>query len=236
MASVKLADLTTEIVTPTEGTGIFDILLEKMEKRIQEQYEAGRITGSDFATVYLGTVQSVLQSSIQFLLNKDKAAMDAAIAEATVEKQWGYDVTTDVNGDLVLGASTGQGLIDEQVTKAANEVDLVIGQVAKIYADVALVGQQQTSELAQTSDPTGGLLKAKQDLVAAQTLGFASDTKQKILKQLLEGYAVTLSIAGTATVPNATTEPAIDNLVFEILNDVGSTALLNTAGAFDVGL
>jgi hypothetical protein len=115
-------------------------------------------------------------------------------------------------------------------------VDLVIGQVAKIYADVALVGQQQTSELAQTSDPTGGLLKAKQDLVAAQTLGFASDTKQKILKQLLEGYAVTLSIAGTATVPNATTEPAIDNLVFEILNDVGSTALLNTAGAFDVGL
>jgi hypothetical protein len=99
MASVKLADLTTEIVTPTEGTGIFDILLEKMEKRIQEQYEAGRITGSDFATVYLGTVQSVLQSSIQFLLNKDKAAMDAAIAEATVEKQWGYDVTTDVNGD-----------------------------------------------------------------------------------------------------------------------------------------
>lgn len=226
MASVKLADLTTEIVSPTEGTGIFDILLEKMETRIQEQYDAGRITGSDFATVYLGTVQAVLQSSIQFLLNKDKAAMDAAIAEATVEKQWGYDVTTDVNGDLVLGASTGTGLIDEQVTKAQNEVDLVIGQVAKVYADVALVGQQQESELAQTSDPTGGLLKSKQDLVAAQTLGFASDTKQKILKQMLEGYAVTLSIAGAATAPDATKEPQIDALTGEILADVGSSVVI----------
>jgi hypothetical protein len=54
MASVKLEDLTTEVASPTEGTGIFDILLEKMETRIQEQYDAGRITGSDFATVYLG--------------------------------------------------------------------------------------------------------------------------------------------------------------------------------------
>jgi hypothetical protein len=231
MASVKLADLTTEIVTPTEGTGIFDILLEKMETRIQEQYDAGRITGSDFATVYLGTVQAVLQS-----LNKDKAAMDAAIAEATVEKQWGYDVTTDVNGDLVLGASTGTGLIDEQVTKAQNEVDLVIGQVAKIYADVALVGQQQESELAQTSNATGGLLKAKQDLIAAQTLGFASDTKQKILKQMLEGYAVTLSIAGVATAPHATREPYIDALVFEILDDIGSTAMSNSAAVPDLGV
>lgn len=226
MASVKLADLTNEIATPTEGSGILDVLLEKMETRIQEQYDAGRITGSDFATVYSGLYQAVLSGAINFVLNKDKAAMDAAIAEATVEKQWGYDVTTDVNGDLVLGASTGTGLIDEQITKAQNEVDLVIGQVAKVYADIALVGQQQETELAQTTDPTGGLLKAKLDLIAAQTLGFKSDTKQKVLKQMLDGYAVTLSIAGSATAPDATKEPQIDALTGEILSDVGSSVTI----------
>jgi hypothetical protein len=110
MASVKFSDLTNEISTPTEGTGVFDKLLEKMETRIQEQYDSGRITGSDFAMVYMGLFQETLKSAITFLMNKDKSAMDAAIAEATVEKQWGYDVTTDVNGDLVLGASTGTGL------------------------------------------------------------------------------------------------------------------------------
>lgn len=226
MASVKLADLTNEIVTPTEGDGILDILLEKMEARLQEQFDAGRITGSDFATVYAQSFAQVLQNSINFLLNKDKAAMDAAIAEATVEKQWGYDVTTDVDGDLVLGVSTGTGLIDYQVTDAQNKIDLTVGQVAKIYADVALVGQQQESELAQTSDPTGGLLKNKFDLIAAQTLGFASDTKQKVLKQMLEGYAVTLSIAGIATAPDATKEPSIDALTGEILADVGSAVVI----------
>ena len=83
MASVKLADLTNEI-TPTEGTGIMDVLIEKMETRIQEQYDAGRITGSDFATVYSQMLADVMKSSIGFLLEKDKAATDAMIGEATV--------------------------------------------------------------------------------------------------------------------------------------------------------
>ena len=226
MASVKFSDLTNEVVTPTEGTGVFDQLMEKMEKRLQEQYDANRITGSDYANVYLGMLQSTLQQAVQFLLNKDKSALDAMIAEATVEKQWGYSVTTDGNGDVVLGASTGTGLIDEQITEQAEKVDLVTGQIAKVYADTALVGQQQETELAQTTDPTGGLLLSKQELIQAQTLGFASDTKQKVLKQMFEGYAVTLSIAGSATAPDASKEPSIDNLVGEILADVGSSVVI----------
>ena len=234
MASVKLADLTNEI-TPTEGTGILDVLIEKIDTRLQEQFDAGRITGSDFASVYAQALVQILQSSIQFLLAKDKAAMEAAIAEATVEKQWGYDVTTDVDGDLVLGASTGTGLIDFQVTDAENKVDLTIGQIAKVYADVALVGQQQTTEEAQTVTPTGGLLFSKDGLIAAQTLGFASDTKQKILKQMMDGYAVTLSLSGGATTPDAAKEPAIDAVVQEMLEDLGSTATVNTAPTPDLG-
>lgn len=226
MASVTLADLTNEIAAPSEGTGILDILLEKMEARLQEQYDQGRITGSDFATVYAQTYGNVLSAAVQFTLQKDKAAMEAAIAEATVEKQWGYDVTTDVDGGLVLGASTGTGLIDYQVTDQQNKIDLTIGQVAKEYAEVALVGQKQETELAQTSDPTGGLLKGKLDLIAAQTLGFKSDTKQKVLKQMFEGYAVTLSIAGTATAPDASKEPSIDALAQEILTDIGTSVVI----------
>jgi hypothetical protein len=235
MASVKLEDLTNEVAVPTEGTGILDVLMEKFETRIQEQYDEGRLTGSDFATVYAQGFADVLKTSAAFLLDKDKAATEAMIAEATVEKQWGYDVTTDVNGDLVMGASTGQGLIDQQITDATNKIDLTIGQVAKMYADVAFVGQQQATEKAQTTDPTGGLLKNKFDLIAAQSLGFASDTKQKLLKQMFEGYAVTLSIAGTATVPDAATEPAIDALVHEILQDVGGSSTINATTPADIG-
>lgn len=234
MASVKLADLTNEI-TPTEGTGILDVLIEKFETRIQEQFDSGRLVGSEFAAAYVQGYADILKSSIGFLLEKDKQATEAMIGEATVVKQWGFAVTTDGNGDLVLGASSGTGLIDYQVTEQQNKVDLVIGEVAKVYADIALIGQKQVTEVAQTVTPTGGLLQSKDDLIAAQTLGFASDTKQKVLKLLMDGYAVNLSIAGTATTPDAATEPAIDALVFEILGDVGSTAMANSAATPDIG-
>ena len=235
MASVKLADLTNEI-TPTEGTGILDVLIEKFETRIQEQFDSGRLVGAEFAAAYVQGYSDILKASIGFLLEKDKSAMEAAIAEATVEKQWGYDVTTDVDGDLVLGASTGQGLIDHQITDAESKIDTTIGQTAKIYADIALVGQKQETELAQTVNPTGGILQDKSLLIAAQTLGFQSDTKQKLLKQMMDGYAVTLSIAGVATTPTMAKEPAIYALTQELLDDLGSTATTNSGAVPDLGV
>ena len=183
MSDITLADF-TDATTGDDGTGAFDIMMQAFERHIVEQYDAGRITGSDYATVYLGGTQEVMKQSIAYILNQEKAGFEADEASA--------------------------------------KIDVAIGQTAKLYADIALIDQKQVTELAQTTDPTGGILGAKQDLIAAQTLGFASDTKQKVLKQMLEGYAVTLSIAGSATAPDATKEPQIDALVDEILTDVGS--------------
>lgn len=196
MSDITIADVTNETAL-VEGTGAYDILMDAVLIHLDKQYNEGRITGSDYAQVYLGAMQSVLQESIKFVLNEEKA---------------GYDADS-----------------------AANQAQLINGQIAKIYADVALVGQQQVTESAQTVNPTGGLLLSKQELIQAQTLGFASDTKQKILKQMLEGYAVTLSISGFATAPDATKEPAIDALVYEILTDIGSTAVTNSAATPDLG-
>lgn len=227
MASITLDDLTDEIVSPTQGAGVFDVLMEKVETRIQEQYDAGRIKGSEFATVYVQALDSVLGKAVQFVLEKDKRAAEAMIAEATVEKQWGYDVTT-VAGDLVMGASTGNGMVDQQIAEATEKVDLATGQVAKVYADIALVAQQQTTELAQTTTPTGGLTFAKYELINAQSLGFASDTKHKLLKSMYEGFAVELSLAAGGTIPESAKSISIDAVVQEILGDVGSTVILTT--------
>jgi len=64
--------------------------------------------------------------------------------------------------------------------------------------------------------------------MTAQTLGFQSDTKQKILKQMLDGYAVNLSIAGTAGVPETTKDAAIDQLSQEILDDVTTSVVIQS--------
>jgi hypothetical protein len=66
------------------------------------------------------------------------------------------------------------------------------------------------------------ILIAKDGLIQAQTLGFASDTKQKLLKQMQDGFAVSLSIAGRGNVPEANQDGAIDDLVQELLLDIKS--------------
>jgi hypothetical protein len=184
MSDITIGDV-TNATTGDDGTGSFDVLMKTIQLHLDEQHQLDRITGSDYATVYLGAMQSAMQQAIQFALTQEEAGFKGDIASAGV--------------------------------------DTAVAQTAKEYAQIALIDQQQISELAQTTDPTGGLLKSKFDLIAAQTLGFQSDTKQKILKQMLEGYAVTLSLAGVATAPSTVHESAIDQLSQEILTDNGSS-------------
>jgi hypothetical protein len=182
MTDIAISDITNS-TDLSEGTGIFDVLIKSMERRIEAQYEAGRITGSNFANVYLGGLQTILTESVKFILSEQKASADA---------------------------------------------DTAIAQTGKVYAEIGLTDQKQLTEQAQTTDPSGGLLGAKKLLLDAQTLGFASDTKQKVLKQMLDGYAVNLSISGTAAVPATTKEAAIDQLSQEVLTDVGSTIVIQS--------
>ena len=76
MTTTELTDLTNGSVVNSEwtGTGVFDILIGAVNKNIELQYQKGRITGGDYAQVYLGGVQAVLQQSIQWVLQADTNA------------------------------------------------------------------------------------------------------------------------------------------------------------------
>jgi hypothetical protein len=73
MTTTELVDLTNGSVVNGEwvGTGVFDRLIAAVNKNIEIQYQKGRITGSDYANVYLGGVQAVLQQSVQWVLQVD---------------------------------------------------------------------------------------------------------------------------------------------------------------------
>ena len=146
------------------GTGVFDELMEAVNKNIEVQYQKGRITGSDYAQVYMNSIQAVMQQAVQFLLQKDMVAAQIAnlakeleikeqelvikvqqaeiakeelaikiteaqrlrdTTEAELEKQWGYQVSRDVNGELVLGNSTGNGKIDKEIMLADKQATLL---------------------------------------------------------------------------------------------------------------
>ncbi len=63
------------------GDGIFDKLMASIDVHIQREFKGNRLTGDQYANVYLSLVQSVLGESVKFLLAKDRARWEAITAQ-----------------------------------------------------------------------------------------------------------------------------------------------------------
>jgi hypothetical protein len=300
MATVKISRLTNaQKNKPNSGTGIFDELMEQVNNHIEYQFDKGRLTGPDFAQVYLGSIQSTIGESIKFLLQEQESDLRAELLEAQVQTELLNQIAlraqisaaeaelplkiemleqqilsetskretidaqltafkskapleTEILEQQILSETAKRKTLDAQLvvlnSKAPLEDELLERQisnqksqtdaiVAKIWADKEdhEAKMAMAEELLQTEDGKQAMQAAqivtegkKQLLMAAQTLGFKSDTKQKVLKQMLDGYAVNLSIAGTANVPETVLEQSIDQLSQEILTDIGSTVVIQS--------
>ena len=53
-----------------EGTGVFDQLMKAINGNILVQFDAGRLKGTEYADVYLGSMQAAISESMKFILNK----------------------------------------------------------------------------------------------------------------------------------------------------------------------
>lgn len=53
-----------------EGTGVFDELMMAVNGNIQTQFDSGRITGAEYANVYLGGLQIAISEAMKYMLNK----------------------------------------------------------------------------------------------------------------------------------------------------------------------
>ena len=138
--------VTNNVVT---GTGVFDDLMEAVTTHLEAQYQLGRITGGDFATVYLGAMQAAISQSVSFTLGQestnaavilqtkqglkvDKDALLVVAQELLTDAQ-----KTKVDADVVLAGKQG-ALTDAQKLKVDADELLVDKQVVKLTSDIAL--------------------------------------------------------------------------------------------------
>ena len=68
-----------------EGTGVFDIIMKAANENIKIQNQTSRITGAEYAEVYLGTMQSAISEAMRFLLNKDQSTKDLEVKQANID-------------------------------------------------------------------------------------------------------------------------------------------------------
>jgi len=121
--------VTNNVVT---GTGVFDDLMEAVTTHLEAQYQLGRITGGDFATVYLGAMQAAISQSVSFTLGQEST-------NAAVILQTKQGLKVDKDALLVVAQEL---LTDAQKLKVDADELLVDKQVVKLAADIVLLGKQ----------------------------------------------------------------------------------------------
>lgn len=160
MASISIAELTNGTVVNNiwEGTGIFDTLIEAVNKNIEIQYNLGRIKGTDYANAYIQGLQTTIQYSADFLLRqrelevkldifKEEAklastntSLSIAKTLAEIKKQYGFAATLNVDGTITIGADLQNGLLDKELELKTEDIKVTTTQKVKLDKETALLG------------------------------------------------------------------------------------------------
>ena len=143
------------------GTGTFDVLMRATKAHLEDEFNKGRIKGPEYSTVYLGSLTTVMEQSIRFLMDKDKSALEAALIEAQVRL-----------------ADAQVRLVEAQILKEENDKDLIAAQAAKIRRETLFIDVQEADVLQKTANAVieGQNLLLSQSLLNAQ---IALTTAQK---------------------------------------------------------
>lgn len=68
------------------GTGVFDIIMKAANENIKIQNQTSRITGAEYAEVYLGTMQTAISEAMKFVLQNDTLAKELELKQAQIAK------------------------------------------------------------------------------------------------------------------------------------------------------
>lgn len=161
---VPLSDLTQSTL---EGTGVFDVLMRSMKAHLEAEFQKGRIKGPEYATVYLGSLDTVMQTSLNFLVQRQRIALEAELMAQQV-----LVATAEV-----AKANAQVELVQVELLKANVEKDILLltkdkvpAEIAHLEAQTALVGQQKLNLTAEGLNipKQGVLLDAQADATTAE--------------------------------------------------------------------
>lgn len=188
IAPISNEDLTTKVVN---GTGIFDELMTAAHAHLDQEWGKQRITGTQYAEVYLGQMTAVLQQSVAFLVQRDAIYLNNLLTQAQIDK---------ANKELAL--------LDKQI-------ELIEAQIASQEANNTLIAQKVKTEKAQIQDIVDGeavvgVTGAQTALYKQQKEGFIRDAEQKALKIIADTWITRKTVDDGTPLPTGFDTGAVD--------------------------
>lgn len=201
IAPISNEDLTTKVVN---GTGIFDELMTAAHAHLDQEWGKQRITGTQYAEVYLGQLTAVLQQSVAFLVQRDAIYLNNLLTQAQIDK-----------------ASKELALLDKQI-------ELIEAQIASQEANNALIAQKVKTEKSQIQDIVDGevvvgVTGAQTALYKQQKEGFIRDAEQKALKIISDTWITRVTVDDATPLPAGFNTEAVDAFTRKVADGVEVT-------------
>jgi hypothetical protein len=194
MAAITVQDLTQGQLT---GTGVFDELMRATKAHLAYEYKAGHIKGSEYATVYLGALQSVMSQSLQLLLQQQQVDLQAQLLTEQIVTERLNQAQT-VSQTALVDQQFANAIIEgtvllAQECKLSAEFNLIQEQTLKTISETALLAQKKVTEQAQTSGAgvaPESVIGRQSALYDAQRDGYRRDAEQKAAKLMADTWNV----------------------------------------------
>ena len=170
-----------------EGTGIFDVIIKAANENIKIQHKTSRITGAEYAEVYLGTMQTAISEAMKFVLQNDTLTKELELKQAQIAK-------INAERDLVNAQIAAFG------AQEAKELELKQAQINKLTADKALTDAQTLAYPAQQAKDIE-VKQANIDLLNRQKDGFDDNKHQKLFEAQMNAWALMFSSGLLTTKP-----------------------------------
>lgn len=160
-----MTDITTkDLITDAEDTsGVFDLLMESVEIALNKQFTENKIVGTDYAEVYLGSIQSAMSQAITYVLGVNIANKQADLLT--------QQLATEVQNTLK---------VTEDIIVSTNQGNLLLKQIDKLISEIALIDNKTLTEIKQTLKviEETDLTTAQEGLIVKQAL---TEIKQELL-------------------------------------------------------
>lgn len=215
----------TDIVSGTvTGDGIFDTLMETAAKHLLAQFESNRIRQEDYANAYIHIYEVTLQAALKAWLEKDLVAAQIRQTEASTAKIEAETAHTIAEMEMIqpqidkLEAETAK--TEAELQLIPKQIELMTAQIASENAKVALAEKQKDLVTAQTASEAG-----KKALYKRQIEGFDEDFKHKLIKVMMDSWAVGFSVAKDSFEASGIPAPMQQATINKLYNDYIVTEL-----------
>ena len=183
MPTIAITEITEGKLT---GTGVFDKLMAAVTAHLNDQYSKGRITGAEFASVYLGAVQSAMQQSVSFVLGEQQAELaltqlnDSLITSAKQREEINSRIVlvdTQIQEQLDGTTRANTQLSDTLATSLKQRVQMD-SQIDLIHVQMAEGVDGTTRANVQLNDGLDTATKQREQITSAVALSDAQKLEQ----------------------------------------------------------